>query len=143
MNHAAPSTLHCELCSQAMSAHNPATSSIRYFHCAGCGRWVASSYREDLLRGGTTRSAVASREGEAEFERVKQKMALWMERLDQADPFHVLGVSPSAPEESIHARFRELALQHHPDRGGDPARMRRILGAYETIRRGKSCRTSL
>jgi len=49
----------------------------------------------------------------------------------------VLGVPPSASEETVRARFKELALQHHPDRGGDPETMRRLILAYDQIRSGK------
>jgi curved DNA-binding protein CbpA len=49
----------------------------------------------------------------------------------------VLGVPPSASEEAFKSRFKELALAHHPDRGGDPAQMRRYLKAYDQIRNGK------
>ena len=34
-------------------------------------------------------------------------------------------------------RYRELASRHHPDHGGDPARMREVNQAYERIRNAK------
>lgn len=42
----------------------------------------------------------------------------------------VLGVPPSAPRDQIRARYLELVREHHPDRGGDHARMTEINTAY-------------
>lgn len=53
-------------------------------------------------------------------------------RLPEAqDCFSVLGVSRGAPRETITARYRELAYQHHPDRGGNAETMARINVAYQ------------
>lgn len=46
------------------------------------------------------------------------------------DPFAVLGLAPTAAENEIRARFRELALVHHPDRGGNADDMSRLVEAY-------------
>lgn len=43
----------------------------------------------------------------------------------------VLGVAPDAPLEQIKARRAALALEHHPDVGGDGERMARINRAYD------------
>lgn len=48
-----------------------------------------------------------------------------------ADCWSILGISgPGAPRAAIDARFRELALQYHPDRGGDANTFKRITEAY-------------
>ncbi len=44
--------------------------------------------------------------------------------------WEVLGVPSSASPEAIRLAHRELALLHHPDRGGDVARMVEINRAY-------------
>ena len=46
------------------------------------------------------------------------------------DPFVVLGLERGASADLIRARFRELALVHHPDRGGDARVMSELLAAY-------------
>ena len=46
------------------------------------------------------------------------------------DPFDALGLAPGASAEEIRSRFRELALVHHPDRGGDARVMAGLLLAY-------------
>lgn len=45
--------------------------------------------------------------------------------------WEVLGVTPGARGDIVRARYRELAVKHHPDRGGDPAMMAAINRAYE------------
>ncbi len=46
----------------------------------------------------------------------------------------VLGLGPGASPGQIRRRYRELALEHHPDRGGDADRFRRIAEAMEVLR---------
>ncbi len=43
----------------------------------------------------------------------------------------VLGVPRDAVTEQVQSAYRKLASQHHPDKGGDPARMAEINKAYE------------
>jgi hypothetical protein len=47
-----------------------------------------------------------------------------------ADCWTILGVPNGAARETVQERFRELARQHHPDRGGNPETMARINAAY-------------
>jgi hypothetical protein len=131
-------TLCCELCKTPMTLHSPADSPVRYYFCAGCGRWVASNYGDELVRAGTARvdDGAGRQEDESELNRIKEKLTRWIAALDESDPYQTLGVSPSAPEEEVRARFHELAVRHHPDHGGDPAQMRRVLEAYDRIRKG-------
>lgn len=48
-------------------------------------------------------------------------------------PHEILGVAPGAPLEVVRAAHKALALKHHPDRGGNPARMAEINAAAEVI----------
>jgi curved DNA-binding protein CbpA len=50
----------------------------------------------------------------------------------------VLGLHRGATVEEIKARFRELALQHHPDRGGDAAAFQRVKDAYDSALRDQA-----
>lgn len=145
----ATSSLRCELCQTPMTSDSPAHSAVRYYHCAGCGRWVASNYGEDLVKAHTARveSAESAESAEAaaavrpDFDRIKARLGQWLQDLDERDPYFVLGVPPSASEETVRSRFKELALENHPDRGGDPAAMRRLILAYDRIRSGKRVST--
>jgi len=47
-----------------------------------------------------------------------------------------LGLEEGADEAAIRRRFRELAMRHHPDRGGDPERFQAIRAAYERLLEG-------
>ncbi|HEV7235487.1 MAG TPA: J domain-containing protein, partial [Ktedonobacteraceae bacterium] len=47
----------------------------------------------------------------------------------------ILGVESTATKDQIKARYRELAKQNHPDRGGDPVKFAKITEAYEQATR--------
>lgn len=132
-------SLRCELCETPMSCETPPGRAVRYYHCARCGRWVASNYGEDLVRAHTAAVEDAGPRADPGYDLgpIKARLARWLEDLDERDPYFVLGVPPSASEEQVRVRFHELALAHHPDRGGDPAQMRRLIAAYDRIRGGK------
>lgn len=130
--------LMCELCEIPMSCETPPGKAVRYFHCARCGRWVASNYGDALVRAHTAREDRPEPASQAyDLEDLKARLGRWLTSLDESDPYFVLGVPPSAPEEAVRTRFKELALAAHPDRGGDPAAMRRYILAYDRIRSGK------
>jgi hypothetical protein len=44
--------------------------------------------------------------------------------------YQILGLSDFASIEEVKKAFRELAKKHHPDRGGDPEKFKKILEAY-------------
>lgn len=48
-------------------------------------------------------------------------------------PHEALGVTERATPDEIKAAYRRLAREHHPDNGGDPARMAAINHAYEAL----------
>jgi len=52
----------------------------------------------------------------------------------------VLGVPPAASWEEIQRRRRELLEQHHPDRGGDPARAAAVNEAFSEARAARGLR---
>jgi DnaJ-domain-containing protein 1 len=68
--------------------------------------------------------------------------ALWGSRANPVRPLlerqkalAVLELPPNATRQQIKRRYRVLAKQHHPDRGGDPQQMQRIIAAYEVLMR--------
>jgi hypothetical protein len=107
-----------------------------YFSCPRCARTYATCYGEAIRRGAGARTvpSEASSRRDQNFDEVKRRLEAWLRRLDEQDPFFVLGVRPGASMDQVRSRYRELALVHHPDRGGDPNQMRRILRAYDQIR---------
>ncbi len=48
--------------------------------------------------------------------------------------YATLGVSPGSNSEVLHAAYLELALQLHPDKGGDGERIKEINLAYGTLK---------
>ena len=48
-------------------------------------------------------------------------------------PHEILGVRPGANRREVTEAFRRFALQHHPDRGGDPARFQAGVDAYRQL----------
>lgn len=53
------------------------------------------------------------------------------------DYYEVLGVGKSASPDEIKKAFRKLAIEHHPDRGGDEAKFKEINEAYEVLKDDK------
>jgi len=49
------------------------------------------------------------------------------------DHYGTLGVSPTESEDAIKKRYRALAKEHHPDRGGIPERFERIAEAFGVL----------
>ena len=45
----------------------------------------------------------------------------------------ILGVSIGEEKSVIRSRWRQLARLHHPDRGGDPEKFRRVADAYQCL----------
>lgn len=54
---------------------------------------------------------------------------------DDADPYAVLHLRPTAPPAIIKAVWREMAKIYHPDRGGDVEAFKRAKAAYDKIMR--------
>ena len=52
------------------------------------------------------------------------------------DAFDVLGVPPNCNIDVAKSAYRKLAMQHHPDKGGDTATFQRIQAAWDKISSG-------
>jgi DnaJ domain len=50
---------------------------------------------------------------------------------ERRDWWTVLGVGREATEQAIQTAYKKLAAQHHPDRGGDPAKMAELNAARD------------
>jgi hypothetical protein len=110
---------------------------VKYFRCGSCHRWVSSVYTDIFKADAKMRTHPVKEKTEADerFIAVKDRLEQWLAALDDQDPYRVLGVSPSDSADVVRARFKELALERHPDRGGSEAKMRELNLAYEKILR--------
>lgn len=54
--------------------------------------------------------------------------------IQQDDAWQILGLPVDSSLSQITARYRELAAQHHPDKGGDQETFIKIRAAYESLR---------
>ena len=53
--------------------------------------------------------------------------------LQRQQALGVLGLPPNATPQQIKRRYRALAKKYHPDLGGDPRQMQRLVAAYELL----------
>jgi DnaJ family protein A protein 2 len=53
--------------------------------------------------------------------------------VDNKKFYNILGVSQNATADEIRKAYRKLALQHHPDRGGDKEKFQELNLANETL----------
>ncbi|MBO0777485.1 MAG: J domain-containing protein [Ktedonobacteraceae bacterium] len=53
--------------------------------------------------------------------------------IERQQALAVLGLPPNATPQQIKRRYRALAKRYHPDRGGDPRQMQRVIAAYEYL----------
>jgi hypothetical protein len=56
-------------------------------------------------------------------------------RDERMDALEQLDLPPDADYDSIRSRYRELAREHHPDRGGEHARFQDINQAMDTLKK--------
>ena len=123
----------CTHCNVTMASHTGSGGSIRYFHCPSCQRWVSSSYTDVFRVDAKMRTRKAEVQAKTTFGHVKDRLENWLRSLDSHEPYRVLDVAPTASDETIRERYRMLARQHHPDRGGSADAMARINDAWDRI----------
>lgn len=125
--------VECTYCGIRMASHVGSGRAVQYFHCPSCQRWSTSTYREVFKADTKMRPHASGPTRPAEqvsAEAVKARLDEWLRAIERMDPYRELGLSPRAAEPAIRERYRELAREHHPDRGGSADRMRRINEAY-------------
>lgn len=134
--------VECTHCGVRMTSQHG--QKIRYFRCAGCHRWISSSYTE-VLRGDAQMRTWPQRDEvvlSAEFNAAKGRLERWLAAVEDQDPYRALGVSPLDSPDVVRARYRELALERHPDRGGSARQMSELNDAYERILRHRARRAA-
>ena len=51
----------------------------------------------------------------------------------QPDHYEILGVAPMASQPEIREAYKRLAVEGHPDKGGDPEKFVRVTEAYAEV----------
>merc|ERR1719245_436017 len=71
-------------------------------------------------------------------------MASNIQGMQTTNWFAVLELAPGCNEAEVKAAFRRLALQHHPDKGGQKDLFQLINNAYEAVlaAKGATCSSS-
>jgi molecular chaperone DnaJ len=54
--------------------------------------------------------------------------------MSKRDYYEILGLSKDASDDEIKKAFRRVAIEHHPDRGGDEAKFKEANEAYEVLK---------
>ena len=54
--------------------------------------------------------------------------------MSKRDYYDVLGVKKDASADELKKAFRRAAVEHHPDRGGDEAKVKELNEAYEALK---------
>ncbi|MEK7070718.1 MAG: DnaJ domain-containing protein, partial [Patescibacteria group bacterium] len=54
--------------------------------------------------------------------------------MSKRDYYEVLGIGKDASADEIKKAFRKLAVEHHPDQGGDEAKFKEANEAYEVLK---------
>ena len=129
--------VECTHCGVRMTLHEGTGRRVKYFRCGSCHRWVSSTYTEIFrsdakLRTHPVKDTTAL---DAHFGEVKDRLERWLSALEEQDPYRLLGVSPLDSADVVRTRYRELAMERHPDRGGSAEKMRELNDAYERILR--------
>lgn len=134
--------VECTFCKVTMRAYRGSGGQVRYHRCEKCRRWVSSTYQEILGAdaGFRARPQAPNADKEQVFTQAKDRLERWLAALDDQDPYRTLGVSPMVSDEQLKSKYRELAMQKHPDRGGSADEMRTINEAYERIVRHREQR---
>lgn len=47
--------------------------------------------------------------------------------------YDILGISNNSSKDEIKKAYKKMAIQHHPDKGGDPEKFKEIARAYEVL----------
>jgi hypothetical protein len=133
-----PPELDCRQCGLPLIFLQAEHSPVGYYRCARCDRLVAATDERALRAATTSRGERVAGAVAAERERAwrpfRDRLDRFLARAERRDPFAALGLSPDATLAEARERFHQLALEHHPDRGGDAERMRSLIEAFDQVR---------
>ncbi len=71
---------------------------------------------------------------EAGLEQLMDQFWGWWGNPNAAAALRTLGLPADADARAVKTRWRKLSLEHHPDRGGDPAQFQRLSEAWAALK---------
>lgn len=99
--------------------------------CFACDRW--NEVEDNMQAIAKTIEALRGIERWGSGQMVEQAFTGFIALPAPEQPWQVLGIDSHASREEIEAAHRRLAMEHHPDRGGDADRMARINAARDSL----------
>ena len=105
--------------------------------------YVTNKIRKKITLTVRTKKYNSSAQAKQEWERREQERQEREEKpkqestIDLSKYYRILGLTPGAAKEQIIARFRELTLKYHSDRGGSDDKLKEILEAKEILLKNK------
>lgn len=100
-------------------------------HCFACDQWLTVDENLWAIRKTIEALRGIARWGSGDM--MEQAFTGFVALPSPEQPWQVLGVQMSASRSEIESAYRRLAMQHHPDRGGDPGEMARINAARDAM----------
>jgi len=102
--------------------------------CFACDRWT--NVEDNMQAIARTMDALRGIERWGSGQMVEQAFMGFIALPAPEQPWQVLGLPDSHPtQQQVEDAYRKLAMQHHPDRGGDPDDMARINSARDALLR--------
>ena len=77
--------------------------------------------------------SLLSKKQESENDEEEIRYIFEIEEIPEKE-YKILGLDEDVTDQEIKQRYRYLIKKHHPDRGGDPKRFKKIKKAYDKIR---------
>lgn len=99
--------------------------------CFACDRW--NTVEGNMQAIALTIAALRGIERWGSGQMVEQAFTGFAALPAPEQPWQVLGVSSHATPDEIEAAYKRLAMEHHPDRGGDSDKMARINAARDAL----------
>jgi hypothetical protein len=99
--------------------------------CFACDRW--KRIEDNMWAIAKTIDALRGIERWGSGQMIEQAFTGFVALPAPEQPFQVLGVSSDASPAEIESAYRKLAMEHHPDRGGDSSQMARINAARDSM----------
>ncbi len=129
-----PSPFDCRHCGSPLERLRSEASPVEYLRCPRCDRQFAVLGEDELRRLARPRAGATPGRSDEALSALRERLDRWLAHAEGTDPFAALGLPKSAGPREARERFHELALRHHPDRGGDALAMQRIIEAYDLLR---------